>query len=175
MSTILYGSESWFTKDLRSAESVYMRTAKELLGVRQTTCNEIVLVELGTGDIKSVVRDKQRIFLQKLQDRPDYIGSYAEQVITQAVQLHTPMGKIISELLQIPVSNSFVKNFEVSVKNTIRTCAKTRYQTYCEVNSELDTGLMYTKEVSVPEYTRKAVTRLRLSSHRLKIETGRWS
>ena len=65
-----------------------------------------------------------------------------------------PMGKIIFDLIQTPIGDSFVKEYGVSVKNTLRTFAKTRCQTYFEVNSDLNTSL-----ISPP----------------IVLKTGRWS
>ncbi|ELU11764.1 hypothetical protein CAPTEDRAFT_204841 [Capitella teleta] len=52
----------------------------------------------------------------------------------------------------------------------------TRYQTYLEMNPDLCVHPIYeNKEEYVPDSRRIAATRLRLSSHRLLVETGRWS
>ena len=44
-----------------------------------------------------------------------------------------------------------------------------------ELNSGLDVHKIYKKSVYIPDYLRVSFTRLRLMSHNLKIETGRWS
>ena len=46
---------------------------------------------------------------------------------------------------------------------------------YLSLNLLLTSPASYGKESSVKEYQRISFTRLRLSSHRLRIETGRWS
>ena len=51
----------------------------------------------------------------------------------------------------------------------------TRYQTYCNINPALTVHDVYNKRQYAPELYRTSLTRMRLSSHRLKIETGRWS
>ena len=45
--------------------------------------------------------------------------------------------------------------------------------TYKDLNPTLEKSCLYTQDV--PEHVRIKITRLRLSSHNLKIETGRWS
>ena len=46
MSTILYGCESWLGSGMNVTQSVYNTALKTLLGVRQTTPNDLVLLEL---------------------------------------------------------------------------------------------------------------------------------
>ena len=43
VSSIFYSSETWLTSNLKAAESVYISTVKQLLGVRVTTLKEIAL------------------------------------------------------------------------------------------------------------------------------------
>ena len=49
-----------------------------------------------------------------------------------------------------------------------------RRVSYCSLNQSLEKHSVY-ETPSVPEYARIAFSRIRLSSHRLKVETGRWS
>ena len=42
-SAIFYSCETWLENDVRAAESVYMSTLKQLLGVRSTTCNDLAM------------------------------------------------------------------------------------------------------------------------------------
>ena len=49
-----------------------------------------------------------------------------------------------------------------------------KYVTYrSQLNSQLSVHPVYTCEKYIPDYKRQAITRLRLMSHNLKIETGR--
>ena len=54
-----------------------------------------------------------------------------------------------------------------------RVFGRIRYITYLEINPELSVFPLYSKQI--PEYARISATRLRLSSHNLRIETGRWA
>ena len=68
--------------------------------------------------------------------------------------------------------DSLEKN-ENGVRNKLNA---TKFQTYCrELNPSLEVHEVYRKSVYVPDYLRVCLTRLRLMSHNLKIETGRWS
>ena len=44
-SSILYASETWFTENYGKFEYMYMQIVKALLGVRISTCNDVILVE----------------------------------------------------------------------------------------------------------------------------------
>ena len=52
--------------------------------------------------------------------------------------------------------------------------ARSKFSTYLMLNPSLEVHQMYS-DCDVVEYQRVAVTRLRLSSHNLAIERGRWS
>ena len=53
---------------------------------------------------------------------------------------------------------------------------KTNYLTYKYINPTLSLHNVYSRCTDfIPEYLRLLFTRMRLSSHRLKIETGRWA
>ena len=63
---IFYGCETWLTKDLQLIEKPYLKTVKQLLNVRQTTCSDTLLIDLGISNAKSMVKDKQCKFLKTL-------------------------------------------------------------------------------------------------------------
>ena len=44
-----------------------------------------------------------------------------------------------------------------------------------ELNTELSVHPMYMSSTYIPDYVRTSFSRLRLQSHNLKVETGRWS
>ena len=173
LSTFLYSSETWLTMDLKLAEVPYMKTLKELLGVRQSTCNSIVLIETGNPSAKTLIKNKQEKFFSKLISRVDYSGSELHQVISLAIQKKTPMGIIIQEIINN--RNSQVETSLDKTKDLIQTSDSTRCKTYREINRDLSKCVTYSNQHPLPEYQRIAVSRLRLSSHRLKIEIGHWA
>ena len=62
----------------------------------------------------------------------------------------------------------------ISLRYYMKNSDASKIQTYCEINPELQVHPMYINN-DIPETHRIATSRLRMSSHRLKIETGRWS
>ena len=52
---------------------------------------------------------------------------------------------------------------------------KTKYNTYLTINPLLVVSPVYSNKcIYIPDFMRISFTRLRLSSHNLKVETGRW-
>ena len=93
---ILYSSETWLTGNLRSVESSYVSTLKQLLSVRNTTCTDLVYIETGLANARSVIQDKQVKFLRNLRIR--HTGDYIAKTVDEAIALKTPMGKAIRQL-----------------------------------------------------------------------------
>ena len=174
---IFYGSETWLAKDLCHAEKSYIMTLKQLLGVRGTTCNDISCTEIGVPTAKYHILSKQTVFLRKLTKREDYEGSYVEQIITMAMKVKSPMGQVLQTIMA-NVTDCGHDYKSMCVENTkvgIRNATSTRKQTYIQMNPTLEVSSVYDGSTQVPEYARIAFTRMRLSSHKLKIETGRWA
>ena len=62
------------------------------------------------------------------------------------------------------------------IKISLRTVGGTKFRTYLTINPDLSGHRMYThKTADVPDRDRVSASRLRLSSHRLAVETIRWS
>ena len=101
--SILYSCETWLTNDLLAAQRPYMNSLKQMLGVRQSTCNELVLIESGVNDVKARVKEKQLQFWKKLQTRSDFTGSYVDIVIQLALQSHSPMARHLHDIMNLAV------------------------------------------------------------------------
>ena len=175
-SALLYSCETWLCESFPGVESMYMSTIKQLLNARVTTCNDLVLLELGVGNIKSVIRDRQSRFIHKLIRRDSYNSSYLEWAIKTSMQVKSPMSKILEYHINSTKTSSGQSHSDESLTNLrvkVRGSVKTKYITYLEINPELSVCPLYSKQI--PEYARISATRLRLSSHNLRIETGRWA
>ena len=83
------------------------------------------------------------------------------------------MGIIIQEIINN--QNSQVETSFDKTKDLIQTSESLRCKTYREKNRDLSKCVIYSNQHPLPEYQRIVVSCLRLSSHRLKIETGRWA
>ena len=54
--SMLYSCETWLTTDFRAVEKGYMSSLKQLLGVRHSTRNSIVLLESSEPDVKTLIK-----------------------------------------------------------------------------------------------------------------------
>ena len=174
-SALFYSCETWLTSDLRAAESVYMSTLKQLLGVRLTTCNDICLVEAGVGHAKSYIQERQKKILHKLLNRVNFSESYIGRIINLAIEVKCPSGKLLASLKNLGPQHDYNAKSLNEAKNSIKSSTSTRRSTYLALNPQLELNEVYISTHVIPEFSRISFTRIRTSSHRLRIETGRWT
>ena len=169
---VLYSCETWMTTNLRPVEAPFMNSVKQMLSVRVTTCNDIVHAETGIPSAKAMIVDRQRSFLKKL--RTHHTGDYVTRTLDLAIHHRTPMGKRIQQLesTTIPERQTFFNNLKVR----LTTSTSTRRQTYFQLNPLLrPSAVLHARRTPIMEHKRISVTRMRLGSHYLRCETGRWS
>ena len=65
ISSLLYGCESWLTENLKEVDHLYISAIKSLLGVRDTTRNDTVLIESGMPTIHDLVWKRSNAFFKK--------------------------------------------------------------------------------------------------------------
>jgi len=170
-SSILYGCETWCTKNLRRVETQYNSSLKHLLAVRQTTCNDVVFAETGEYSVGTLVTEKQLKFFKKIKARP---ADYVNKTIDLAIRSRTPMGKYIQNLMDNARGHHTKLTFKTDLLTRLSAAQSTKRMTYKQINPTLH---KYEPMISteIPERNRIALTRLRTGSHRLKCETGRWA
>ena len=144
---------------------------KSMLGCRNTTCNEIVIAELQISNAKGYIQQKQWHFLSKLQRRHDYNDSYIEKIMKLAMQVKSPAGKLVEKMIALQSDPRTLMNNIINEK--ILTATSSKRLAYKSINPDLKVHPMYSDPM-ICEAHRIATTRLRVGSHRLKIETGRW-
>ena len=171
-SAVLYGCESWLCSDIKSATAPILSAQKQLLSVRNQTCTDLVRAELEYPDTTAIVKESQRKFIDKLESRDNYIGSPAHFAVNLASRAGTKAGTYIDTLMQCEPGSFRAASLDDLESKFLRPVSSRRL-TYCQFNPHLKRHPIY-KE-NVPEYMRIAFTRIRLGSHRLRIETGRWS
>ena len=85
----------------------------------------------------------------------------------------TPSSRYIISLM---ATDNFYSSGVEQLKQAVLTSTKSKLQAYAEMNPEMKVSGVYTETDSyVPEQYRVQYTRLRLVSHNLRIETGRWA
>ena len=170
---IFYSSETWLTFDLKSAESPYRATLKQLLSVRKSTPTDCLLIESDMPTAKGYIRSKQLLFHRKLLSRDGFWESYIGKALTLAQRHRTPMSRVIDSILSLPPSTDPSVESRVQCKTRVASSDSSRCKMYSLLNPTLSVSCIYTSHICIPEYLRVAYTRIKLSSHRLRIETGR--
>jgi hypothetical protein len=174
-SAILYSCETWWTTNLRAANSALLISLKELLSVRTTTCTDIVYIESGETDAKTSIIKQQLNFLQRISSRPDFGNTYLGRIIQMCERAKTPMGKYAT-YLKSSFGMHVEEAFLAKLRQSLRESQSSKRQTYLEMNPTLSAHEMYNTDTShIKEHHRIAATRIRAVSHNFRVETGRWS
>ena len=131
------------------------------------------MLESGIPPVGHILAKRKVRYLQTKLDVDD-----ADQPFIWTYRLcrdnNTPAYKSLANSL---VYNTLNDPF-VNITNSIRVKAMhgTKFNTYIsELNVSLNSHPIYVTDKFIPDYLRESFTRIRLMSHNLKIETGRWS
>ena len=171
-SAVLYGCESWFKVPLRPVESLYMTAVKALLGVRSNTPNLTCLIEAGLPSVQALVREKQRRFLEKMQQRQGMLDDPLWFVLEMTKENKVMMG----HLTEIMGKQDHIANNRKELTDMLKAKEGTRFKTYQVINPDMSVHPLYTNNgLYIEDHLRIAFTRFRLSAHRLRVEMGRWS
>jgi len=170
-SSILYSCESWMCNTDRWLSPFFYKCLKHLLGVRPQTPNYLAYIESGINHIQDVATQRQTNFLQKMRQHPSYEETPLGIVIKLAQQSRPPAWQYMNNL-----STNNKGAYVQLVREVVRNAISTRFNNYKEINNTLTTHEVYKiYNNNIQESHRKAFTQLRLGSHRLKVETGRWA
>ena len=150
-----------------------MKGVKAVLGVRHSTMNDLCLIESGFPPLKSLVYDAQARFFRKMTNRlemeDDPLGFILRLVEREDPRMWATIQKIISV-------DSHVKDEMDKMKESALGDHRSRNITYLKMNPHLNIHNLYMQStIYIPDSLRIVFTRLRLSSHCLRIEVGRWS
>ena len=168
-SSLLYGCESWLSANLKEVEKLYIGAIKAILGVRETTRTDTTLIEAGMPTLKQLVSKRTSSFLRK------ELG--ADRTVD------TPLIKIF-KLCQNKQTGGFIHlnrilnptaDRERSITESFMGQTSSKAVTYKSINPNLTIHTAYTSKEYINERERLVFTRFRLSSHHLKVETGRWA
>ena len=174
-SSILYGCESWLDVSFQKMEVIYMSAIRALLGVRRNTPNDICLIEAGMPSLSSLVKQKQQLFYKKMIfERNNMVDDPLMFMLDFTKNRNPKMYLYIENVMNV----FFMERDLHDMTERVRNSEGTRFKTYVSLNPSLSMHDIYSRKARfefVPEHYRIEFTRLRLSSHRLKVETGRWS
>ena len=177
-SAILYGCESWIGASLAPMENMYMSAVRRLLDVRKSTPKLTCLLEAGVPSLEAVVNNKRSKFLRRvLEDREDMSESdplmyTLDFMKTNCASVYDPLHNVIQrdDYLDTDRDDLCRQLYETPPE-------RTKLRLYLEMNPELSVHPLYSFNDSnvIEDNLRIAFTRVRLCSHRLRSETGRWS
>ena len=173
ISALLYSSESWLTNNMKSIEKQYNKLIKCLLGVRKNTSINLCMLEAGIPPLSNVIFKKRRTFLLSRRDRMDIDESFT--LIFDMCKNHsTPGYRFLSNTVDVNPTLDPLANIVDYVRGKAPTA--TKLNTYLtELNSALNVHDIYLTTKYIPDCYRECLTRVRLMSHNLRVETGRWS
>ena len=191
---LTYGGEIWgFSKPLKQ-ETVHLQFCKKLLGVKRTTQNDFVYGELGRSTIQNKVLYSIMVYWFRILESQDTkFIKLAYQVMLNDIELSHNCVNWASNVKVLLSSLGFHEvwvNQGVGNKNVFLRVFKQRL-TDCFIqnwNSRLSESSrasfysifpsfeyqMYLDCIKVKKF-RVAMTKLRVASHRLEIEVGRWA
>ena len=163
---LLYGVEVW--GDISCIEkkliTIEMKVLKRILNVKSGTSNDLVYYELKRCDIISKIKDQQYNFFQKIKQ-----FSTEDSVLTNFLEIckETSIVKYYENL-----TGNNQSKFMNTLKSNIQSSTKSMVVYYREL-IQAEKSCIYTSFLN--DYFRKVITRWRLSCHKLKIETLRYS
>ena len=90
-----------------------------------------------------------------------------------AINRKTPAGRVKYSLMAENADQ--VDASKRALRQKVLSSPSSRRLQYIQANPDLSHGYVYTRFANIPEHHHLAYTRIRLGSHRLRIETGRWA
>ena len=171
--SLLYSAESWFTDSIKPIEQQYNQLVRCLLGVRRNTSIDLCLIESGITPIRHVLTNRRATFIKS-----KLLENDSEQPFIFAFRLSNMHSTTAYRFMSKCIGHNPVDNPYQNLVNSVymKSNHGTKMNTYVNtLNTAMSVHPIYTTNVYIPDYQREAFTRLRLMSHNLRIETGRWS
>ena len=189
-----YGCEVWGFGQANVIERVHMQFCKRLLGVKKSTQNDFVYGELGrttlrtkryvsiikywfkilTSSENKYIYITYKIMLNDLEQRPNTTNwaSLVKDLLSSLgfneVWLQQGAGNynVFMSVLKQRLTDTFIQNWHIRLNESTRAVF---YRSIAVFQMQ-----PYLEKVNVRKFG-QAFSRLRMSSHRLEIESGRWT
>ena len=173
--SLLYGCESWMEDRVSpELEHLYLKGIKSLLGVRSQTPTDVVLLEAGYPSLRAMIKSCQKVFFEKMLSKRQHLHDDPLMHVIKLTRATNP--KMAAYINSLTECGDFIEKDRVDRINRMNSSTKTKSVTYRSINPTFEVHPIYKSyEEGIDDYLRIAFTRFRTSSHRLKIETGRWS
>ena len=168
---LLYSAEAWGDLSLveKSLLATERKALKSILGIKSGTSNDIVYHEINQPDIIASIKDRQFKFAKKIKQLGPGEALMKEIwdmcVIDDeptSMRHHYETAKDGNCAMNIDARKNRIINSDESMCD--------RYRSICGIEHN---SILY--QSCIDDTKRKTITRWRLSSHQLRIETGRYS
>lgn len=181
-STITYACETWGPGSIAPVQSLHRTALKSILGVRNNIGTPLIHIDTGIPPIDNLIYSRQLKFWLKVKNNislnPD---SPYSKIYKIALDQNIPFIKHYEDLY-IKYSNPFICNSEISkinmdnlkLKVSADNDVNSPSHTYRLINPSLSACNIYSNAY-LPEHERILLSKYRLGSHYLPIETGRWT
>jgi hypothetical protein len=188
-----YGCEVWGFMEAKKIENIHLKFCKNLLGVRPQTQNNFVYGELGREQLIQlrmirilkfwfkILKSEQHLYIKKvynmmifnIEQKPNYkcwansIKQLLQRLGFYHVWVNQGVGNeiLFLNLVKQRLKDNYMQNWTESLRNSSRASLYILF-------SNFDFKL-YLEQINIQKF-RIALTRFRVSAHRLLIETGRW-
>ena len=174
---ILYGCESWIGASPKPMNTMYMSALKAVLGVRSSASNDLCLLELNKPSLLSVVRNRQAKFLRAvISERSGMDNDPLMFALSITRQGNRKMSNLIDSIMN---TGDHVLADREQLIHSAQASDKSKVRTYLSINPACEPHHMYSQTYDIdsviPEYHRIRITQMRISAHKLKVETLRWA
>ena len=167
VTSLLYASESWLTDSVKEVATLYAGCVKALLGVRVTTRSDTIFVESGIPRVEDLIRKRTAKFIRRELENEQTDPTPLQKVYKICEDKQSRGFRFLRDLV--------AHNDEHIVADSLTNAGGTKAETYRRINPKLEAHEVYRTHEYIDERARMSFTKLRLSSHNLKVETGRWS
>ena len=125
--------------------------------------------------LQAVVKEKQSKFLKRIAKEREGMLDDPLMFTLNFMKENNPA--IYAQVDDRMVNCDFIKKDRENLTRTLREmpAERTKFHLYMQMNPDLSVHDLYQKKDHIEDNLRMAFTRVRLSSHRLRCETGRWS
>ena len=189
-----YGQEVWGINSAIPLETMHMQFCKQILGVKRQTQNGFIYGELGRLPLSQYrIYAIIKYWLKILRARETKYVKYCYDMMLNDLELHPHKNNWASDVKQVLDKlglsyvwiNQCVENeniFLSIVKQRIKDCYIQTWNGNINTSSRANSYKLfcdfgfkhYLKCITIKKF-RCALAKIRLSSHRLNIETGRWN
>ena len=179
-SSLTYGCEAWSYGNISSINTLHRKSIKMILGIRQTVPNHIIHIESGVSPIETSIKAQQLKYWLSIKnyghDNPTSPVAKMLNIAKQHDIHFIRHYKLLENKFRTPANcrHTLNKEFLEYTKRTITSKADpdSALGTYFSLNPQLEAILHNTHII---ESERILLTKYKMGSHNLKIETGRWA